>query len=271
MAGCALFTPFLPPNKRPRNGGTCAFIVAAVILLGSARAAQPADAAVTYELTSRSPSGAVLPQVRLPDRPTVAAKVNRDLKAVASGLMCPKRTEHTASLAYRSRASVMYAPDDVLSVSIHAAYDCGGAYPTNDANASVTYDLRSGERLPFEMLFADYGRDEARIVRALLPALRAVGMVASGQCATVLTAENLSAYGLAYSLSRAGLTVQPRFPHVIAACSQEATVPFRHLAAFARADGVLARVANAGTRAECQRTRGSLSGFQFSPLSKFNR
>ena len=216
-----------------------------MILLGSARASQSGNDTVTYELTARSPSGAVLPQVVLPDRPAVAAMVNRDLKAIASGLRCPKGTEHTNPLTYRSRASVTYAANDVLSVSVHAAYDCGGAYPTNDANASVTYDLRTGEQIPFEMLFADYRRDEVRIVRVLLPALRAAGMAVSEQCARVLTAGNLSGYGFAYSLSRAGLTVQPRFPHVIEACSQAVTVPFRHLAAFTRADGVLARVANA--------------------------
>jgi hypothetical protein len=158
-------------------------------------------------------------------------------------------TKHTAPLAYRSRASVTYAANDVLSVSVHVAYNCGGAYPTNDANASVTYDLRSGEQIPFEMLFADYRLDKARIVRVLLPALRATGMAVSEACSGVLTVKNLSDYGFAYSLSRAGLTVQPRFPHVIEACSQEATVPFRHLKAFARADGLLKRVATCRTSA----------------------
>lgn len=226
----------------------CALIVAASILLNFAQASRPGNDTVTYELTARSPSGAILPQVILPDRPAVAAEVNRDLKAVASGLRCLKGTKHTAPLAYRSRASVTYAANDVLSVSVHAAYDCGGAYPTNDANASVTYDLRSGERVPFEVLFTNYRRDEAHIVRALLPALRAAGMAASKACSGVLTAENLSSYGFAYALSRAGLTVQPRFPHVIEACSQESTVPFRRLEVFAWADGVLARVANAERR-----------------------
>ena len=248
MAGCALLAHFLLLKKRPRNGGTCALIIAAVTLLGSAQAGQPADDVVAYELTLKSPSGAVLPEVRLLDRPIIAAEVNRDLNALASGLACPKRTKYTVPLAYRSRASVTYAANDVLSVSVHAAYNCGGAYPTNDANVSMTYDLESGERVPFELLFADYRRDEARIVRVLLPALRAAGMIFSEQCAGVLTAENLSSYGFAYSLSRAGLTVQPNFPHAIEACSQGATVPFRHLRAFARADGVLARVAHAERR-----------------------
>lgn len=207
------------------------------------QAAQPAEDAVTYELSLRSPSGAVLPQVKLPERPAVMNRVNRDLEALASGLRCPKGTKHTAPLAYRSRAAVTYAADSVLSVFVHAAYNCGGAYPTADANVSVTYDLRTGEQVPFELLFAHYRRDEAHIVRALLPAVRAAGMKVSGGCAEVLTAENLSGYGFAYSLSRAGLTVQPRFPHVIAACSREATVPYRRLEAFAQADGVLVRVA----------------------------
>ncbi len=127
--------------------------------------------------------------MKLPERPAVAARVNREIEALASELRCPEGTKHTAPLAYRSRAAVTYAADDVLSVSVHAAYDCG-AYPTDDANASVTYDLRTGEHVPFEMLFADYGRDEARIVRALLPALRKAGFAVSEACAEVLTSEN---------------------------------------------------------------------------------
>ena len=250
MVGCILLTCFLPTKKRGRRGGTYAFIVAALILLNFAQASQPGNDAVTYELSLRSPSGAVLPRVRLPDRPAVAAKVNQELEALASELTCPNDTKHAAPPAYRSQASVTYAANDVLSVSVHASYDCGGAYPTNNANASVTYDLRTGEQVPFERLFANHGRDEARIVRALLPALKAAGMAVSGQCAGVLTEENLATYGLAYSLSQAGLTVQPDFPHVIAACSREVTVPYGRLEAFAQADGVLARVANAGRISE---------------------
>jgi len=244
VVGCILLTCFLPTKKRGRRGGTYTFIVAALILLNFAQASQPGNA-VTYELSVRSLSGAVLPRVRLPDRQAVAVKVNQELEALASRFRCPKGTKYIGPLAYRSRASVTYAANDVLSVSIHAAYDCGGAYPTGDANLSVTYDLRTGERVPFEMLFADYGQDEARIVHALLPFLRASGMAVSEACAGVLTAQNLSSYGFAYSLSQAGLTVQPNFPHVIAACSQEVIVPYGRLKAFARADGVLARVANA--------------------------
>jgi hypothetical protein len=248
VVGCTLLTCFLPTKKRERRGGTYAFIIVALIFLNFAQASQPGNDAVTYELSLRSPSGAVLPRVRLPDRQAVAVKVNQELEALASRLRCLEGTKHLSPLAYRSRASVTYASNDVLSVSIHAAYDCGGAYPTGDANASVTYDLRTGKRVPFEMLFENYRRDEARIVRALLPALRAAGMAVSKACSRVLTAENLSTYGFAYSLSQVELTVQPDFPHVIAACSQEVTVPYGRLKAFVRADGVLARVTNAERR-----------------------
>lgn len=223
-----------------------AFIVAALILLNFAQASHPGNDAVAYELSLKSPSGAVLPRVRLPDRQAVAVMVNRELEALASRLRCSEDTKYMGPLSYRSQASVTYAANDVLSVSVHASYDCGGAYPTNNANASVTYDLRTGEQVPFERLFANHGRDEARIVRALLPALKAAGMAVSGQCAGVLTEENLATYGFAYSLSQAGLTVQPDFPHVIAACAREVSVPYGRLKAFARADGVLVRVAKAG-------------------------
>ena len=250
MVGCILLTCCLPTKKRVRRGGPYAFIVAALILLNFAQASQPGNDAVAYELSLRSPSGAVLPRLRLPDRQAVAVKVNQELEALASGLRCPESTKHIGPRVYRSRASVTYAANDVLSVSIHVAYDCGGAYPTGDVNLSVTYDLRTGERVPFKMLFANYGRDEARIVRALLPALKAAGMAVSGQCAEVLTAENLSSYSFAYSLSRTGLTAQPNFPHAIEACSREVTVLFGHLEALARTNGVLARVANAGRISE---------------------
>lgn len=210
---------------------------------GGATAGGPVEVRTVRDTTS----GAELPRVTLSGRPDAERRVNADLDSLSASLTCEGATP--ADSSYTSRVSVEHAADDVLSVSVHASYYCGGAYPTNDANLSVTYDLTTGEPVPFAALFRDYEADQAAIVGVLQSTLSAAGTEGDGGagCPDVLSTESLASYGFAYTLSDAGLTVQPEFPHVIEACAVESLVPFESVRAFAADGGVLARVADANT------------------------
>ena len=199
---------------------------------------------VQVRLVHDALSGAELPRVTLPARPGLERLVNARLDSLSASLRC--EDADTADTSFDTRASTAYAGDDVLSVSVHASYTCGGAYPTNDANLSVTYDLTTGRAVPFEALWRDYGADRDALIGLFSASLQTGPFDTDGadDCRDVLTPESLAENGFAYTLTRDGLSVQPQFPHVIEACATEVVVPFASVRAFAADGGVLARVAD---------------------------
>jgi hypothetical protein len=166
----------------------------------------------------------------------VEQKVNQDLDSLAANLMCE---EKLPDYSYEARVTVTYAAGDVFSVHVVYSAWCGGAYPTNYANASVTFDLRTGQAVPFEALFADRKRDAADIARAFL---KGVSPDDREGCEDILTVDELTGHYFAYVVSPQGLRMETAFPHVIAACDREVTVPFGELQAFAGPEGILMRM-----------------------------
>jgi hypothetical protein len=183
-------------------------------------------------------SGVEMPRISLPERPDVEQRVNEELDVHAASLMCLD----PESGSYSARAVVTHADDDVFSVHVGVSYYCGGAYPVNHADSSITFDLRTGEAVRFTALFADYERDRAAIARAFLESLSAEDLEG---CEDVLTVEGLDEQYFAYTISTEGLRVEPSFPHVVEVCNRDSVVPFDELRAFAAPGGILARVADA--------------------------
>jgi hypothetical protein len=64
-------------------------------------------------------------------------------------------------------AAVTYAGHEVFSVWSAGGYNCPGAAHPEEVYPSVTFDLQSGREVKFSELFADYPRDQDRIIEAL--------------------------------------------------------------------------------------------------------
>jgi hypothetical protein len=211
-----------------------------------ARAPSPQSTAIPYRMVRSRASGVVLPRITLATRQ--ARTVNARLDSLAASLRCdsPARGQHAEPYDVRSR--VTYAANDVFSVFITASWFCGGPYPTDGANLSTTFDLRTGREVPFRALFANYSRDGMEIVRTIFP-----GQVARSrrpapaepdadhECEGLIPAEELADRVEAYSLSPRGLTAEIVFPHAFQACGERVTVPYARLRRFARPGGILLR------------------------------
>ena len=193
-------------------------------------------------------TGIALPRVALAGRPEVEARVNAALDSLAASLTCGDLSGLPADVPetdYEARTRVTHAAHDVLSVNVHASYYCGGPYPTNDANRSVTYDLTTGEAVPFWSLFREGEADRTAVAGVLETTLAPAAAGVDAGCADALTAEALATATIAYALTDTGVLVQPQFPHVIEACAVESEIPYGSLRAFARDGNVLTRVADA--------------------------
>jgi len=214
----------------------------------SAQAAAPvrAQEPIAYRMVRNPVSGTVLPRLTGPLTPQARA-VNAQLDTLAASLRCDGPAERGATREFESHAQVTYAANDVFSVRIRASYFCGGPYPTDGANLSVTYDLRTGRMVPWDALFAGYARNGPAIVRIVLPgrfgaAARAPDEM-SADCKELFSADELAERGFAYSLSPRGMEVETEFPHAFAACNELTTVPYARVRGYAAPGGILARIA----------------------------
>ncbi|HEX4955497.1 MAG TPA: hypothetical protein VF017_19060 [Thermoanaerobaculia bacterium] len=203
--------------------------------------------------------GALLPRLTGYRAPTIQQKVNLHLADLEASLACDTVEPPGESHSYESQVKVTYAANDVLSISVHSDYYCGGPHPENDENNSVTFDLETGLPVSFDQLFANYGRDAEAIVRELFPEriARAERLAAAGgehkeDCDDpfIFSVLHLVASGFSYAISEEGLLVQPDFPFVMRACAEEVVVPFKRVHRFAAPGGILARV----TAAEASRS-----------------
>jgi hypothetical protein len=208
---------------------------------------------VAYATVRDRVSGAKLPRLTNPRTPQMRA-VNRQLDTISAELRCLQPIVEDLQTEYYSQARTTYAADDVLSVLIRFGGFCGGAHPINDVNVSVTFDLRTGKRVRFEELFANYERDRRAIVRALFPVQTTAGDRLSPSqmeqledsderyCLQYYTTEALSRSYFAYSLSSAGLVAEPRLAHALTPCITESVVPYERLRPLAAPGSILERV-----------------------------
>ncbi|MEJ7709045.1 MAG: hypothetical protein WKF84_04120 [Pyrinomonadaceae bacterium] len=91
-------------------------------------------------------------------------RVNRQIDKVTREFGCGE-ADRNSSFKVRSAVSTLKMRS--LSIYATAEYYCGTAYPTNDANSSMTFDLRTGKQVKFEELFKDYESDSQEILKII--------------------------------------------------------------------------------------------------------
>lgn len=183
---------------------------------------------------------------------TMMDRVNAQIDEVTKQFKCDE--PHSQGDWYKVWSRVEYATRDIFSIYVQATYNCGGAYPTNDANMSVTFDLRTGNKVEFADLFKNYEKDKEPILKIIFQKqiVRAEQLAAAGKRSNdsipceedpgIFSLDNLKDSDYSYNLSTGGLAVQPEWPHVLEACAERVRVPWQELKNFAAPDGVLARV-----------------------------
>jgi hypothetical protein len=195
-------------------------------------------------------TGIVFPRLVGYPNPRVQAKVNREIDSITHDFGCD---EHSRRSSYTVKSNVSYAKRDIFSIYASAAYYCGGPYPTNDSNLSATFDLRTGKRVTFEELFADYETNKREILKTIFAAqvansekLQAAGKTSEDDCngnPEFFSLDNLESSTFAFNLSSDGLHVQPDWPHAIEACAIIANVPYATISKYASKNGILERAA----------------------------
>ena len=130
----------------------------APISAGKSLGREQASGPIAWRLAPVGHTGLRFAQlVRLGD-PRVQARVNQTLaRSVDELLPCDPEFD----------AAVTYAGHEVFSVWGAGGYNCPGAAHPEETYLSVTFDLQSGREVKFNELFADYARDQDRIIEAL--------------------------------------------------------------------------------------------------------
>ncbi|HEY0319883.1 MAG TPA: hypothetical protein VGC66_02825 [Pyrinomonadaceae bacterium] len=180
----------------------------------------------------------------------VMREVNRQIDTATKDFNCEGQGGKGSYFTVRSK--VAYADNDIFSIYASASYYCNTAYPTNDANLSQTFDLKTGKLVAFEELFKNYEADRAEIMKIIFAReiARSEKLAASGKpkeqsCEgdpDMYSLEHLEGSTYSFNFSRTGLQVQPQWAHVIEACANIVTVPYSKLQKFAAPGGLLSRV-----------------------------
>lgn len=182
--------------------------------------------------------------------PAIVSAVNREIDQLTSTMGCEEKSKDNT---YEVRSEVTYATKDIFSIYASASYYCGGAYPTNDSNMSLTFDLKTGKVVAFPDLFKNYEADKKKILKTIFA--KQVAQAArrgktkgaggkEGSCENdpnLFGLDNLMQSEFAFNFAKQGLQVQPQWPHAVEACALRVTVPFGALKAFASPNGILAR------------------------------
>ena len=137
---------------------------------------------------------------------------------------------------------VTYVSARYVSLDIHNTYDCGGAYPTDDAPDPVTYDLTTGEEVKWANVFkpgfllddADIGSADAtsRLFEMYAARYAKEGGRADPGCRKAV--RDTPSSMMLWLDARKGLVVQPDYPHVMAACADQIAFTPAQLAPYIR-------------------------------------
>lgn len=207
--------------------------------------------AIQYKMIPVRDTGIQFPRLSAYKDVTTMNRVNAKIDESAKDFACSE--PHGKGNRYKVFARVEYAAQDIFSVYASANYYCGGPYPTNDENVSLTFDLRTGKRVEFSELFKNYEANKDRILKIIFSGqLARTGRLLAGKnkdenssCEEdpgLFTIDALRDSEYAYNLSEKGLAVQPRWPHVVEACAERVTVPYQLLKEFVAPNSILVRV-----------------------------
>jgi hypothetical protein len=210
-------------------------LVAASLFGRSAAQATPAVTAAPMHSSGQNP---VYPRLtKFPDA-NIMAKVNAllaaqekaDRSARADCLSQLKDAgEKSDADSYSAHIAVTYLSLHYLSVNVVTSYDCGGPYPTNGAEAPMTFDLVTGSAIDWSKIFKPGflppdNADETVPPSALTKLYRARYRNGpdDADCRSAIADQDPFADPPAIWLdSKHGLVVEPDFPHAIAACADE--------------------------------------------------
>ncbi len=185
--------------------------------------------------------------------PLILKEVNRQIDEEMVQIGCAEPGEVDKTLEVRS--AVKLTARDIFSIYISGSYFCG-AYPENDDDRSMTFDLRTGKRVSFEELFQDYERDKKAILSTIFARevaeaekhLEPEEPLQDSSCEDspwLYALIYLEESSYSFNFSKHGLEVQPSWAHVIEACQKRITVPYSKLRKFAAPGGLLERMQEA--------------------------
>ena len=220
-------------------------ILAAVLMAGSARSAEP-DPVRLKPQPALGADLAAFPRIARPDG-AASQRINQALAAADTRLRTAAKECAASNPSadpkdpawQRTIAVPMRGPGYLTLVASDNLF-CGGAHPDTDSFA-LAYDLHTGAPLNWERLLPktlagkatlDSAADGTRLGVLASPALTALYLKLSkpdADCAPALRDTDLH-FILWPDAARQGVTMQPSgLPHVIAACGDDAVIPLATL------------------------------------------
>ncbi|MEJ0042098.1 MAG: hypothetical protein WDM81_07710 [Rhizomicrobium sp.] len=149
--------------------------------------------------------------------------------------------------SYVEDITVRYLSAHYFSVEVVTSYYCAGAYPTNGAEAPMTFDLTASTQIDWSAMFKPGflppdTADEHTPPSVLTKLYRARYSKAKddADCRQAINDQDpFSSAPIVWLDAKGGVVLQPDFPHVIAACATPLTLSPAEIAPYLK-DAMLA-------------------------------
>jgi hypothetical protein len=141
--------------------------------------------------------------------------------------------------SFNETIEASYVSARYLSIDVRRSYFCATAYPTNDDEDPLTFDLETGKALNWNKVFKPgFLPQEGEAKPSALTRLYRARYAASDEereCKDVVSGQDPFEGGahLWLDSAKGGLVAQPDFPHVVAACARAITFRPKDLAPYA--------------------------------------
>ncbi len=131
-------------------------------------------------------------------------------------------------------SSVSYAKNNILSIPMNAEYYCMGSAHPDAGNNNMTFNLKTGEEIPFEKVFTDIDKTMKFIFQDTIADAKNDPTDCDAQYIDPDTFSTSSQAGFSYFVDgkNEGINVSLEFAHVIQACDINKTVPFAMIAPY---------------------------------------
>jgi hypothetical protein len=182
----------------------------------------------------------------------ILEKVNKQLKEKTDNMRCLNDMGAGGSVDvsywnYNSTATVANTTNDIFSIEIGSSNFCGGAHP-NSYDESITFDMRTGEKVPFEKLFVNFNASKKALADIIFPypatPIPLENADTSGNCEAneIIDIAHNSFDSATYFIKDSKLFVIPSMPHVVGFCAEPKEVSLKTIAQYIDKNGILARL-----------------------------
>lgn len=213
---------------------------------------------IKYKFVDTGKDGIQFPRIVSCGNRKAMAAVNQQIEHVTANFGCFQDPNHLGT--FKVYSTVMLAEADIFSIRAAAIVLCPRAIPNNSAMFSMTFDLRTGNKIEFADLFADFQKDQQAILSAIFT--EQIERAAAGkdlhhceEFPALYSLKRLTGTRIDYSLGETAIEAEPIYVDEDEECSIRVARPYESILPFVKRGGLIERLLQEQSQAEAAKRK----------------